>query len=180
MSWFTENPWPLMLILSGVAVVMLILGDTKGRSIAIAVALVAAAIYFLESAIVTPAEQIEGNLQTMLESFIAEDLNAIDRQIDDKAEHLKQKAQEGLKLVNLDKHFHLQDIVVNVADDGLGAIAELRANGSLTIENSNTPYHAATRWRTHWKLTRNEWKMTEVHRLNPVTGDEIGVLEAQQ
>ena len=47
MSWITENPWPLMLILSGVAVVMLILGDTKGRSIAVVFALVAAAVYFL-------------------------------------------------------------------------------------------------------------------------------------
>jgi hypothetical protein len=179
MSWFTENPWPLMLILSGVAVVMLILGDTKGRSIAVVFALLAAGVYFLESAIVTPAEQIEGDLQTMLGSFIAEDLNAINRQIDDQADHLKQKAEQGLKLVNLDKGFHMQDIVVTVAEDGQKAVAELRANGSLTIENSNTPYHAATRWRTHWKLDRTTWKMTEVHRLNPVTGDEIGVLDAQ-
>jgi hypothetical protein len=179
MSWFTENPWPLMLILGGLAVVMLIPGNTKGRSIAVVFALLAAGVCFLESAIVTPAEQIEGDLQTMLASFIAEDLNAINRQIDDKADHLKQKAEQGLKLVNLDRGFHMQDIVVTVAEDGQKAVAELRANGRLTIENSNTPYHAATRWRTHWKLDREGWKMTEVHRLNPVTGDEIGVLDAQ-
>ena len=179
MSWITENPWPLMLIFTGVAVVLLILGDTKGRSIAIVFGVVAIAVYFMESAIVTPAEQIEGSLQTMLDAFIAEDLNAINRQIDPKADHLKQKAEQGLKLVNLDKQFHIQDIVVTVADDDQTAVAELRANGSLTIENSNTPYHAATRWRTHWKLDREGWQMTEVHRLNPVNGDEIGVLDAQ-
>ncbi len=179
MSWFTENPWPLILLLSGATVVMLILGGSKGRSVAIVLALLAIAVYFLESSIVTSGEQIEGSLQNLLKGFIAEDLAAIDQQIDDDAPGLKEKAKQGLQLVNLDKTFHMQDIVVMVEENGQKAIAELRANGSLTVEKANMPYHAATRWRTHWKRVGDRWKLAEVHRLNSVTGEEIGVLDAQ-
>jgi len=179
MSWLTENPWPLILLLSGAMVVMLILGGAKGRGIAFTFAVLAVAVYFLEAAIVTPSEQIEGSLQSLLEGFITEDLSAIHQQIDDEAPGLKEKAKQGLALVNLDKSFHMQDIVVKVDEGGQRAEAELRANGRLTVEQANTPYHAATRWRTHWKLVNEQWKLSEVHRLNPVTGEEIGVLDAQ-
>ncbi len=179
MSWLTENPWPLVLLFTGATIVMLILGDSKSRSIAIAFALIAVAVYFLESAIVTPAEQVENELQALLQEFIAEDITAIEQQIDDGAPGLKEKAKQGLKMVNLDKNFHMQDIVVKVEENGQKAIADLRANGTLTVEQANMPYHAATRWRTHWKLVGDRWKLAEVHRLNPVTGEEIGVLDAQ-
>ena len=49
MSWITENPWPLIMILSGVAVVLLILGESRTRSIAVAFALMAVGLYFLEA-----------------------------------------------------------------------------------------------------------------------------------
>lgn len=179
MSWITENPWPLVLILGGITIVMLILGDSKGRIIALMFALIAVAVYFLESAIVTPGEKIEAQLAGLLQSFIAEDLNAINAQIDDEAPELKDTAKKGLELVNLDKSFHMQDIVITVADDEQTAIAELRANGSMTVVQANMPYHAATRWRTHWKLKRDQWKLSDVQRLNIVTGEEMGTLDPQ-
>jgi len=177
MSWITENPWPLILILGGVAAVLLILGDSKGRSMALACVAAAVGLYFLESAIVTPGEQVEQSLQSMLEGFIEEDADRINAQIADEAPELKEQARQGLELVQIHKGFHLKEIVVTVSEDGQAAEAELRANGSLTVRQAQTPYHAATRWRTHWKRQGDSWKLTEVHRLNPVTGDEIGVLE---
>jgi len=35
MSWITENPWPLMLILAGTALVLLIVGESKCRGFAV-------------------------------------------------------------------------------------------------------------------------------------------------
>ena len=179
MSWITENPWPLMLILAGVAAVMLILGGSRGRSISLGCAALAIAMYFLESAIETPGEQVEQSLQTMLQGFVNEHLESINGQIADEAPGLKETARQGLGLVQVHDDFHMKDINVTVSEDGQSAEAELRANGSLTVRQANTPYHAATRWRTHWKLAGDSWKLTEVHRLNPVTGDEIGVLDNQ-
>ena len=36
MSWITENPWPLIMILSGVAAVLLILAESRTRMLAVA------------------------------------------------------------------------------------------------------------------------------------------------
>ncbi len=179
MSWITENPWPLIMILSGVAVVLLILGESRTRSFAVAFALMAVGLYFLEAWIVTPAEHVEGRLESLLDQFKTENLSAIGEHIDDRSPKLQDTAEQGLKLVMLDKGFHLQDLKVTVADDGQSADAELRANGTMTVRQANTPYHASTRWKTRWLLRGDAWMLSEVARLNPVTGEEIGILEAQ-
>jgi ketosteroid isomerase-like protein len=179
MSWITENPWPLILILGGVAAVLQILGGSKGRSMALICVAAAVGLYVLESAIVTPGEEVEQNLQSMLKGFIDEDAKQINAHIADDVPELKDMAKRGLEMVQVHQGFHLREIVVTVSDDGQTAEAELRANGSLTVRQAQTPYHAATRWRTHWKRKGDSWKLMEVHRLNPVTGDEIGVLERQ-
>ena len=72
MSWFTENPWPLLLILGGAAVVAMISGAPKGRSVSIVCLLAAVGLYFVESNVVTPAEEVESQLQTMLKRFEVE------------------------------------------------------------------------------------------------------------
>ena len=179
MSWITENPWPLILLLAGASIVSLILGDSRARSIALVFAIGAIGVYFLESAILTPGEQIELSLESLLKGFESEDLTLINSHIDDGSPGLKDKAKQGLELVKLDDGFHMQDIVVKVNNDGRSAETELRANGSLLVRQTNTPYHAATRWRTSWILHQEGWRLSEVHRLNPVTGDEIGFLDAQ-
>ena len=179
MSWFTENPWPLILILGGITVILLILGDSKGKVIAALFALIAAGVYFLEQSIVTPAEQIEKRLEVMLDAFKAEDLTIISQQIDDESAHLRDTARRGLDLVDLHESFHMQDVVVRVADDQQSATVDLRANGSMTVSSANMPHHAATRWRTQWKRRGDEWKLTEVKRLNIVNGEEMGILDPQ-
>lgn len=179
MSWITENPWPLIMILSGVAVVLLILGESRTRGLAIASVLMAVGLYFLEAWIVTPAEHVEGRLESLLDQFKSENLSAIGEHIDDGSPKLRETAEQGLKLVRLDKAFHLQDLRITVSDDGQSADAELRANGTMTVRQANTPYHASTRWKTRWVNRGDMWKLSEVQRLNPVTGEEIGILEAQ-
>ena len=69
MSWFTENPWPLLLILAGSAIVALISGAPKARSAAVACALAAIGFYVLESAIVTPAEDLKRSCRQCLNRF---------------------------------------------------------------------------------------------------------------
>ncbi len=179
MSWITENPWPLILILAGTALVLLIVGESRCRGFSVGFAVAAAGLYFLEGLIVTPAENIERSLQSMLEGFVSQDLAAIDRLIAVESPGLKEKARQGLELAQLEDGFHMKDIAVTVSDDGKSAEAHLRANGSLIVRQTNTPYHAATRWRAKWVLQDADWRLSEVHRLDVVTGEEIGVLDAQ-
>lgn len=179
MSWITENPWPLILILSGIAAVLLILGESRIRSVAVAFVAMAVGLYFLEEWIVTPAEQVEGRLESLLGQFKTENLPAINEHIDEDSPKLRETAEQGLKLVILDPRFHLQDLKITVSGDGQSADAELRANGTMTVRQANTPYHASTRWKTRWVNRGNTWKLSEVQRLNPINGEEMGILEAQ-
>lgn len=179
MSWFTENPWPLLLILGGAAVVAMISGSPKGRSVSIVCLLAAAGLYFVESAVVTPSEEVETQLQTMLEAFRSRDQAAIDRCIADESAGLRETAAQGLEKVSLTKDFHMKDLEVTVRDDGQTADAHLRANGTLKVTHGDMVTRVFTRWQTVWKLTGNEWKLVEVKRLDPVNGQEIGVLEAR-
>ena len=179
MSLFTENPWPLLLILGGVALVAMISGAPKGRSVSIVCLLAAVGVYLVEYAVITPSEQVESQLQMMLESFRNRDQAAIDRCIADESAGLRETAAQGLEKVTLTKDFHIKDLEVTVRDDGRTADAHLRANGTLKVAHGDMLARVFTRWQTVWKLAGSEWKLVEVKRLDPVNGQEIGVLESR-
>ena len=179
MTWFTENPWPLLLMLCGAAAVALISGAPKGRSISIVSLLAAAGLYLIESAIVTPGEEVESQLQTMLEAFRDRNQGAIDRCIADESAGLRETAAQGLQKVTLTNDFHIKDLEVIVRPDGQTADAHLRANGTLKVIQGDMIARVFTRWQTVWKQVGNEWKLVEVKRLDPVNGQEMGVLDAR-
>ena len=178
MNWITENPWPLLLILLGTALVLMIVGEPRLRRVALGCVVAAVGLYFLESAIVTPGEHVEQNLQKMLSGFVREDLESINGLIASGSPGLKEQARRGLSLARLHEGFHLKDVAVTVSQDGLSADVHLRANGGLTVREGNTPFHAVTRWETQWALENGVWKLSKVRRLDPVSGTEIGILDA--
>lgn len=179
MSWLTENPWPLLLILGGTALVALISGSPKGRSVAVVCLLAVAGLYLIESAIVTPGEEVEGQLQIMLDGFRDRNQNAINDCIADESPKLRETAAEGLNIVTLTKDFHIKDLEVTVHEDGRTADAHLRANGTLRVNHGDMISRVFTRWKTVWKHDGSGWRLAEVRRLDPVNGQEIGILEAR-
>ncbi len=179
MGWITENPWPGILLLAGTALVLLIVGAGRTKLAALICILCAVGLYLVEAAIVTTGEQLEANLNQMLEGFKARDLNAIASHISADAPNLKETADQGLQMVDVGNSLHIKDVEATLDESGNSAWVDLRANGMLTIRSNNTPYHASTRWKTLWKQQDGVWKLAEVHRLNPVNGDEIGVLAPQ-
>jgi hypothetical protein len=179
MSWITENSWPLVLILGGIAAVLLILGESRMRTAALLCAAAAVGLHFLEIAIVTASEEVEMSLEEMLNGFKSADLQVIEDRISATSPALKDTATKGLSLVSLSDDFHMKDVVITVESNQQAASVELRANGGMILKQSDTPVRAATRWNTRWVLETGRWKLAEVRRLNPVTGDEIGVLDRQ-
>jgi hypothetical protein len=179
MSWLTENPWPLLLLLAGTAVVALILGVPKGRSVSIVCVLAAVGLYLVEMSIVTPAEEVEAQLQTMLEAFRERNQDSIARAIADEAPKLRETAAQGLELVTLTNDFHIKDLEVTLRSDGLTADAHLRANGTLIVNQGDAAARVFTRWQTVWKHIGGDWKLVEVKRLDPVNSQEIGILDAR-
>lgn len=179
MSWITENPWPGILGIAGVGLVLLIVGTGRTKAASLICLLLAIALYVVESMIVTTGEQLEANLNEMLDGFRYRDINLIASHLSANAQGLKETANEGLQLVEVSRSFHIKDVDTKISEDGKSAWVELRGNGLLTVRINNTPYHTATRWKTLWKQqVDGAWKLVEVHRLNPVNGDEMGIFTA--
>lgn len=179
MTWITENPWPGIMILSGLAAFCLIIRASGSSWIAFLCLGLAAGLYVLEGSIITPAEQIVVGLEQLRLGFVKESKADIFRWISDDSPDLRDMAAKGRELVSVSPTFHLKNVKVELAENGNTAWVDLRGNGTLTLRQNNTPYHATTRWKTLWKLQSGQWKLVEVHRLNPVNGDEIGVLAAE-
>ncbi|MEY2724964.1 MAG: hypothetical protein RLZZ458_831 [Planctomycetota bacterium] len=176
MTWITENPWPGIVLLAGIAATAWIVGFRQRSRIVAGCILLGALLWFVESRIVTPSEQLDVQLETLRRGFIEGSEEQVFSQISAGAEDLRETARQGLSLVRLSPLFSIRDVEVELSADGTTARVSLRANGLLTIRQSDATNHVATRWRTTWRQESGEWKLSDVVRLNPITGEEIGVL----
>jgi hypothetical protein len=179
MTYLTENPWPLMIVLLGAGLVCLFALSGSGRMGAIACGLLAAGVYLVEGIIVTPAEHIEQEVHTMLDSFKRSDLPAISQQISDENPGLKDIAEQGLQLVQLKSDFHVKSVAVEMSDDGTSATAKVRANGNVRLKSNGYERRIPEFWETKWKDEAGVWRMTDAIRLNPVNGERIGYFDRQ-
>lgn len=177
MRWLTENPWPLMVVLVGAAIVAGIMIERRGQLIGIVLLIIAGAVYMIEEKVVTTAEVVEREIEAMLAGFKSDKMESVYARISETAPNLKTTAKQGNEKVRLHDGFHLKDVRVTVSADGREAVAHLRANGRVTIRGAQFESQAATRWETTWKLEGQEWKLIGVRRLDVVSGDEIGVLD---
>ena len=179
MNYISDNPWPLIVLFAGIAVVAFIVGSSGGRRVAAVCVLLAIGTYFLEQYLVSPQEMVESEVQTMLEHFKSRDLNAITNQIARDSQGLATIAEQGLDLVDLSESFHIKSmqVTINNADS---ATAMVRANGSVTLRKNGGGTHSLPNfWKTVWRLESGQWKLTEATRLNPVNGTEMGYFSAQ-
>lgn len=178
MRWITENPWPLMLMLLAASIVSGILLPRRGYLIGTALLGAALLVWFVENQIVTAGERVELELQAVLEGFRQRDLNAINRRISDTTPELRKVAAAGLELVRLHAGFHMTDVSVTVSDDGQEAVAELRANGPVTLLEHQLDSQVSTRWRVTLQLQQGSWRIFQVHRLDVISGEDMGILDA--
>ena len=82
------------------------------------------------------------------------------------------------KLVQVSAGLHLKEVQVQVEAGDQRATVQLRANGNVTQRDSGQPMYIATRWRTTWERGAGTWLLRDVQRLDPVSGQSIGVFSA--
>lgn len=177
MSWITENAWPLIVVCVALGVMAGIMFDAKGRMAAIGLFLLAGLFWWIEGRVVTEAEVLERDLQTMLDGFKQQNEAAVHGQISDQSPNLRSVASQGMDMVKLEDSFHLKDVRITLSEDGNQATVHLRANGQAVLKQSSYSQTVATRWETTWAKEAGLWKLIGVKRLDVVSGKEMGILD---
>ena len=177
MHWIAENPWPLIIPLVSAAVIAVLIMERRGALTAAGLLSAAMLVFVAESYIVTPGETVEKELHRMLDAFKADDVSFVHSQISDDAPKLRETASRAIEMIRLHSGFHLKDIQIAVQPGGNQAVAHLRANGRATLRKNTFDQQVATRWQTTWTKHDDIWKLSEVKRLDVISGDEIGILD---
>ena len=174
--WFTEDPWPPVLILGVIAVVFGLAWNATRRGkfllLAVGTVLLALAVFVGEEMYETESERVEDRVlklaaavrrsetETVL-TFFAADADNLRNQI---AGHLGNVKFEDL---------HISDIRVKLEPGETEAHSDFRANGMATWRETFSS-NFATRWNLTWLNEGGTWKVSQIERMDPIKGDVIG------
>jgi hypothetical protein len=178
--WFTEDPWPPVLICGLVALIGLGLWASSKRVLHLGIVAVAAlaAIGFvlLEQSIVTDAERIEAQVRTLCTQFQLKD-QALFEHFSPQAPELRTMVGAALALVTVEDDLSLTDFQTKLTNQGSRATCHFRANATISLSMLGKVGRQPARFELTFAKEGDAWKIIEVKRLNPLNGKEMGVLD---
>ena len=177
--WFTEDAWTPIILFGGLAVVFAILwaGERRAKYLAgIAVCGLACVVtWFVEAAVVTQAERLEANVYALTAAFQRRDADAAVAFFSVRQPQLATLVRRGLDFVTVDDDLDVKDVGVEVHRSGNRAQTDFRANATIAVPSVGHSGHHPSRWRLSWQREGDDWRIEEVRRLNPLTGEVIGI-----
>jgi len=176
MHYLTDNPWPAVIVLCGLAVASFIAGGSAMRKMALAFALSAGLVYIVAEMTVSTTEEIEVSAQQILEGFQNEDLNQIKSFISSGSPDLVSTAERGLQMVTIDDDFHIRSIKLKSESPG-EVVVRIRANGHVTEHGHSMTQHVPEFWETTWVREDDTWKLRNATRLHPMSGEPRGTFD---
>ncbi|HET6424088.1 MAG TPA: hypothetical protein VFG20_10420 [Planctomycetaceae bacterium] len=179
--WFTEDPWTPMLF-CGIGVLIGVGMWANSRrvlhlGIAVMSLVCAGAIFAIEQAIVTPAEEVEQEVVRLCDDFRRKDPKTLDH-FSPTASELRALAESGMAMLTVGDDLSLTDFQTKVTNQGSRAESHFRANATISVNSFGNAGRQPARLILTWAKEGNEWKVIGVKRLNPINGQEIGVLNA--
>ena len=178
--WFTENPWPPILILGMAACGMFAAWYSQKRAIWLAGCLAAlvgcGAIYFYEKSIVTDGEKVEARILKLVSDFEKKDRDAVVDAISKQAPKWREIALQALEDVDIQPGLDVKDMSVELFSERSQAVSRFRANGNVTYKKGMTAYHPS-RWELRWQKEGNDWKIVDVVRLDPLRDEPKQIFE---
>ena len=184
MTYLTENPWPLALTFAFVALFLAFFamrsGESKFWKIAAAFVALAVIPFVTDQLIQTDREVVMDELLRLRDTVVSGNATATLELVDGKdalpgsaAETIRQ----GMSIVKVHEGLRIKS--VQVETNGTEATSDFRANGTVDVKGVASNRHAATRWRLKWVKRAAGWKIKVVERLNPLTGEVMGVFSSE-
>jgi hypothetical protein len=170
MHYLTDNPWPAVIVLSGLALAALVAGSSQMRKVAMALAVSAGVIYSVSEIVVSTAEEIEISATEILKGFQNRDLEQIKECISTKNSQLMSTAEQGLQRVTINNDFHIRSMIVK-SETSEQVVVRIRANGHVTENGHQMRQYVPEYWETTWIQEDGAWKLRDATRLNPMSGE---------
>ena len=186
--WFTETPWPPILILS-VLGVLLFLGWMSQRKtgylagVALCIAL-CGLVFVVEQQIVTETERVEQRLLDFTAAFQRDSLqrgllNAVvggGPELESlkfiQGDEVRRLATHALDLVDIQDDVRISDVRTRMTNKDSRAITQFRASASVTVAGYNA-VRQPSRWELTWGKEDGEWKVLRATRLNFMSGQPL-------
>jgi hypothetical protein len=185
--WFTETPWPPILVLSLIGVLCL-LGWLSQRKAGYLVGLVVSVllggfVFVLERQIVTEREIVEQRLLDFTAAFQRDSLrrgvlNAVLGGPEPEcfefisSDEVRGLALQAIDLVDVQDDVRISDIQTNLSNKNSRAVTQFRASASVTAGGFNA-VRQPTRWELTWGKAGNEWKVLHATRLHFLSGQPL-------
>jgi len=177
MSYLTDDPWPLIIIFSGLAIASAVIRHPRFRQASAVLVLAAVGVYALSELIVSSTEIIRLTTEEMLQEFKDENLDGIAAMISEESPKLIDTARRGLDLVAIDDDFHIRHIEVELISDTKAQV-RIRANGNVTHRSRMMNQRISELWDTTWTRQEDQWKLTKATRLNPISAKPMGTFDS--
>lgn len=185
--WFTETPWPPIILLIVIGV-LLFLGWVSQRNViflaGVALCLALCGIVFIaEQQIVTERERVEQQLLDFAAAFQRDSMqqgvaNLLIpgpepeslRYISASATTTRGLAVAAMNFVDLPEPARISDVRTTMSNNDSRAITHFRASATVRAAGSTDAFHHPTRWELTWQREKSEWKILRATRLNFMSG----------
>jgi hypothetical protein len=177
--WFTEDPWPPIVLCGLLAAVFAFLWSGNRRGVYLAAAfglcLAAGGIYFLERSIVTERERVEAAVYELCSAFQKKDAPAVLNffSANDLVDRLL--VDQAIKRVTVKDDLRVSDVHVTMKAADSRAISHFRANATISVDGFGEVGYQPFRCELTWQREGGAWKIIKVTRLDPLSGKELSV-----
>ena len=178
--WFTETPWPPILICLGLAGLCAAAWHSTRRGIALAGVVgllgLCAVIFVAERLIITEIERVEAAVVDLAAAYEQRNLDRTLSFVSAEATGLRDLVRSSMEAYDV-RDLRITDLSATTSGDDT-ALAHFRANATVAARRGSFgPAHYPTRWEFTWRREPGGWKLVEVQPLQVVSGDHDERLE---
>lgn len=174
--WFTEDPWPPIIVLAVLALVFGIAWNATRRGVyfvtAIGMLVLGVIVLIVEDSIVTESEEVEARVLALGDAVVDGNPKTVSSFFAAGTEDLQSTITNNLKIVDVRPGLRITDMEITHEPGTSQAQSHFRANGEVLVRSSIT-YTSPTRWNLSWKKEDGTWKVAQIQRLEPIKGDVI-------
>lgn len=178
--WFTDTPWPPILICSVLGVLLVAAWYPNRRGIyllgVVGLIFLSGAIYAVEQHIVTEAERIEKSVLDVTRAFERADLEKTLSFFARTDTQDRKDVTAAMLLVEVEEDLRITDLQVKMMENNSRAVSHFRANATIRVLGQVHRGRHPSRWELTWQKEAEDWKIVSVRRLNIVTGEEMRTL----